>query len=95
MQKIEKAIRERPPIETLIHKLKEYSLLHDGNLIEWDDANKPKYAIAYKNTEDCFVADPHNDFVIGTVYFKSKSIAAKAIVDIVMPFIKEHPDLTW
>ena len=31
----------------------------------------------------------------GCIYFYSKSIAQKAIEEIIRPFMKEHPDFIW
>lgn len=79
----------------LRHHLFEYSKLYDGELIEWDDITQRKYAIAYKSSGDIFCVEPHNNYVFGTVYFYSKSAATNAITDIIMPFIKEHPEIVW
>lgn len=80
---------------TLNRELWEYSMINEGYLIDWDDKTQCKYAIAYKYSEDIFFADTHSDYTMGTVYFYSKSIATRAIFDVVLPFIKKHPEITW
>lgn len=91
----EQAALKKMLITTLNRELLEYSMLNDGYLIDWDDTKQRKYAIVYKTSEDIFYAEPNADHVIGTVYFISKSVATQAVSDVVMPFIKEHPEFTW
>lgn len=81
--------------EVLTLRLAEYSKQHDGAFIDWDDITQIKYGIAYKSTEDIFYAQPHNNYAFGTVCFYSREIATRAITDVVMPFIKEHPETIW
>lgn len=90
-----KLMEQRALHETLSRLLWRYSMQHDGDKLDWNNIEQVKYYI-YKN---CF----DNDFVIGDnsfhkkndVYFYSKDIAKKAIIEIIKPFMNVHPDFVW
>lgn len=89
-------LEQRALHETLSRLLWRFSMQNDGDKIDWDNLEASKYYVYY----DCFnkVFHMYNDNTcrrIGTVYFYSRSIAAKAINEIILPFMKEHPEFVW
>ena len=82
--------------ETLNRLLWRYSMEHDGDKIDWNDADELKYYIYYNHN--------YISFLVGytayaksfeRVYFHTAKIAENAIKEIVEPFMAEHPDFKW
>ncbi len=88
-----KRSREQELNAALVRHLQDYSQAYDGDLIDWDNMMQPKYTIAYNSIEDVYEVTAHHARTMGTVYFYSKAIATQAISDVVMLFIKEHPEI--
>lgn len=70
-----------------------YSMTHGGDNMEFGPFSTKKYYIAYDAGGKEFYTD-WNDSIkcVGAIYFESNKTAEAAIEEIVMPFIKEHPD---
>lgn len=60
----------------------------------WNKVNC-HYYIGYNINEDRFYADVTTAFKHNDVWFGSRDSANRAIEEVVMPFVKEHPDFVW
>lgn len=60
----------------------------------WNNVNC-HYYIGYNINEDRFYADVTAAFKHNDVWFGSIDSANRAIEEVVMPFVKEHPDFVW
>lgn len=60
----------------------------------WNKVNC-HYYIGYNINEDRFYADVTAAFKHNDVWFGSRDSANRAIEEVVMPFVKEHPDFVW
>lgn len=89
-------IEQRALQEILSRQLWRFSMLHNGDKIDWNPDTK-KYYITYRHRNDTYLAcwDATSCQDINTVYFYSKEIAQQAIEEIIKPFIAEHPDFKW
>ncbi len=90
-------MRQRALHEILNRQLWRFSMLHNGDKINWDDYST-KYYIFYdrKHNENKYCVDYNNKYQIAsTIYFYSEEIAQQAIDEIIKPFIAEHPDFKW
>ena len=91
-----KIMEQRALHETLNRLLWRYSMRHDGDKIDWHDANSSKFKIYYNTYENSLNIDGNQFYVAeGAVYFYTKEIAVAAIKEIVNPFMEEHPDFKW
>lgn len=62
---------------------------------EWDGTNVHVYIIYNSTKKDYDTRWTRDEKEPGTVYFKSTAWATAALNEVVMPFIKEHPDFVW
>ena len=62
---------------------------------EWDGTKMHAYIIYNFTRKDYDIRWTRNEKEPGTVYFKSTAWATAALNEVVMPFIKEHPDFVW
>lgn len=94
----EQILQQRALHETLSRLLWRFSMENGEDKNPWD-GDSWHYAIySTYSTDDeiefCTYCAKYNEFQ-GVVYFPSTEIAKQAISEIVMPFIKEHPDFVW
>ena len=69
---------------------------NDGDKIDWSDKNTGKYRIIFNNYNKEFsIYDNLQEINIEAPYFNTKEIAQRAIDEIVLPFMKEHPEFVW
>lgn len=94
----EQLLQQRALHETLNRLLWRFSMENGEDKNPWD-GNNWHYGIssAYQTDdklEFCTYSAKHAKSP-GTIYFPSTEIAEQAISEIIMPFIKEHPDFVW
>ena len=87
-------VKREKYIKELTQQLRRYTKEHNGDMIDWDDIGRSKHAICYLNKEDAFKVCTCDTYTMGTVYFYTKETAVNAINDVVLPFIKAHPDFS-
>lgn len=61
---------------------------------EWDGENC-HWLIEYVCTTKDFIVRPHYDCKSQGVYFSSDEAAKRAGNEVIMPFMKEHPEFVW
>ena len=89
-------MQQRALHETLSRLLWRFSIQNDGDKIDWTNKYQSKYFI-YCDEQD------NNVLKVGEIYFThcheiyfySSQITKRAIDEIVLPFMKEHPDFIW
>lgn len=89
-------MQQRALHETLDRLLWRFSMQNDGDKIDWSDYNTTKYRIYFDNKCKKFCIDS-NQYYITTecTYFRTREIAKRAIDEIILPFIEEHPEFVW
>ncbi len=92
----DKALMEQRALHEILNRqLWRFSMLHNGDKINWDDYSN-KYYIFYSRKNNKYYVDYNNEYqTTSTVYFYSKEITQQAIDEIIKPFIAEHPDFKW
>lgn len=92
-------MQQRALHETLSRLLWRFSMQNDGDKIDWypqSDHCVDKYRIFYDNKLQQFdIATNDVSKTQGTVYFHTIKIAKRAIEEVILPFMKEHPDFVW
>lgn len=89
-------LQQRALHETLNRLLWRFSIENDGSKINWNNRDQLKYLIYFDNeSKKLSITDCRFSKIDGCICFYSKSIAQKAIKEIVLPFMKEHPDFVW
>lgn len=91
----EKLMQKRALHETLSRLLWRFSMQNDGDKIDWSDSSTSKYRIAYDHTLNKICNILNYDIQTNCVYFYSAEIANRAIDEIILPFMKEHPEFVW
>lgn len=81
--------------QLLYRKLLKYSYDNECTDKEWDGTNIHVYIIYNSTKKDYDTRWTRDEKEPGTVYFKSTAWATAALNEVVMPFIKEHPDFVW
>lgn len=81
--------------QLLYRKLLKYSYDNECTDKEWDGTNIHVYIIYNSTKKDYDIRWTRGEKELGTVYFKSTAWATAALNEVVMPFIKEHPDFVW
>lgn len=61
---------------------------------EWDGANR-HWCIRYDHCDKRFDVTWYDTFQPSGVYFSTMESAERAIKEVIMPFVKEHPDFVW
>lgn len=61
---------------------------------EWDGENC-HWLIGYVCTTKDFIVRPHYDCKSQGVYFSSDEVAKRAGKEVIIPFMKEHPEFVW
>lgn len=88
-------LKQRALHETLNRLLWRYSMQHDGDKIDWD-VKDPKFKIVYDHYCRTFdIDDNWSSESEGAVYFYKIDIAEAAIIEIIIPFMEEHPEFKW
>lgn len=95
-------MRQRALHETLNRQLWKFSCINGELENKWDLKNK-HWAVVKdhirdtKNINDIKKFSPQHWTYAqnNTIYFPSREIAQRAIDEIIIPFIKKHPDFVW
>lgn len=92
-------IEQRALHETLSRLLWRFSMQNDGDKIDWNVTSR-KYFITYDYRDEEFRVDYYQTSIgcalkSTTEYFYSVDIAKRAIEEIVIPFMEEHPEFVW
>lgn len=89
-------IEQRALHETLNRLLWRYSMEHDGDKIDWNDASAKKYYIYYHHGDNTFnIKHCWKQIDLGTVFFYTIETARNAIEEVVKPFMEAHPNFKW
>jgi len=92
----EPLLQQRALHETLSRLLWRFSMQNDGDKIDWNNNTCDKYYIYLDKQVNKFNINANNYCSTqGIIYFYSKEIAEKAIQEIVIPFMDEHPEFVW
>ena len=94
-----KLMQQRALHETLSRLLWRFSMQNDGDKINWDNSSR-KYFISYDYRKKDFHVDyyqtPYGCTLKSAMqYFYSVEATQRAINEIVIPFMKEHPEFVW
>ena len=82
--------------QLLYRKLLKFKLERDwANSTTDDNDDKFWYFIDKAGGEPYVQCEYMNGKCFGRIYFNSSEIAAQALTDIVLPFLKEHTDFIW
>lgn len=82
--------------QLLYRKLLKYAYENDSIVTDWTDPNSQKYFISKSMKKNTFYVNWNNMVKSGCeVYFTSKEVTERAIMDVVIPFMKEHPEFVW
>ena len=81
--------------QLLYRKLLKFAYDNECTDKEWDGTNVHVYIIYNSTKKDYDTRWTRDEKEPGTVYFKSTAWATAALNEVVMPFIKEHPDFVW
>ena len=90
-------MEQRALHETLSRLLWRFSMQNDGDKINWDNSSF-KYFISYDYRAEEFQVDYYAHgctLKANTQYFYSVDIAKRAINEIIIPFMEEHPEFVW
>ena len=88
-------LKQRALHEILDRLLWRFSMQHEGERIDWNNFCQEKYYVYYDHVSKKFItAGCRYSHRIET-HFYSKEIAQRAINEIILPFIKEHPEFVW
>lgn len=89
-------LQQRAYHETLSRLLWRFSMQNDGDKIDWDDCYQNKYHICYDYAYEKFRILAYQTMNLGEVtWFLSERTVQRAIDEIVLPFMEEHPDFVW
>lgn len=81
--------------QTLTNLLRKYTYEHGWSDDLWDNGNN-KYKIFYHHKNCMFDVDTNSQFeTVGAIYFIHETTAQNAIQEVVIPFVKEHPELGY
>lgn len=88
-------MEQRALHETLSRLLWRFSMQNDGDKIDWHNANQCKYQIYYNHNEGKYFVSNNCWQQYNGQYYRTEEIAKRAIDEIILPFMKEHPDFVW
>ena len=88
-------MEQRALHETLSRLLWRFSMQNDGDKIDWHNANQCKYQIYYNHNEGKYFVSNNCWQQNNGQYYRTEEIAKRAIDEIILPFMKEHPDFVW
>ena len=81
--------------QTLTNLLRKYTYEHGWSDDLWDGCTW-YYRIFYDRIDSKFDVDSNKDWIaVGAIYFIDKQTAQNAIQEVVIPFVKEHPELGY
>lgn len=81
--------------QLLYRKLLKYAYDNEFEDEEWNGTKMHAYIIYNFTRNDYDIRWTRNEKEPGTVYFKTPTRATAALNEVVMPFVKEHPDFVW
>ena len=81
--------------QLLYRKLLKYAYDNEFEDEEWNGTNMHAYIIYNFTRKDYDIRWTRNEKEPGTVYFKTPTMATAALNEVVMPFVKEHPEFVW
>ena len=81
--------------QLLYRKLLKYAYDNGFEDEGWDGTKMHAYIIYNFTQKDYDIRWTCNAKELGTVYFKTPTRATAALNEVVMPFVKEHPDFVW
>lgn len=87
-------MEQRALHETLNRMLWRYSEMHGGDN-PWDGSNHHYYIYRISDSGGLCVTYSDAFHTEGVVYFKEERIAINAIIEVVEPFMAEHPEFVW
>ena len=90
----ENFMKQRALYETLDRLLWRFSMQNDGDKIDWDNDCR-KYSIYYDYSVNKFIVEYYMHVKKQETYFYSRETAQRAIDEIIIPFMKEHPEFVW
>lgn len=90
----EELMKQRALHETLNRLLWRYSETHGGDNF-WETADNHHYFICWGAASGLGVTLSIATKANGVVYFKDEKTARYAIVEVVNPFLTEHPEFVW
>lgn len=89
----EKVMQQRALRETLSRLLWRFSMQNDGDKIDWKNKNSYKYHIYFDyNRQEFAVTSNSYCQTIECAHFNTREIAQRAIDEIILPFMEEHPE---
>ena len=92
----DKAFAEQVALHQLLYrKLLKFAYDHGyEDTKEWD-GRKQHWSIRYDDKQDAPAPYWQNIYKSQEVYFSSEDAARTALIEVVSPFMKEHPDFVW
>lgn len=83
--------------ELLNRKLLKYAWDNEAeDCSEWDeDGVNPHYYIYFGSAKGHFVVEANHYCRSQNIYFSSEKVAKQAIIDVIKPFMEEHPEFVW
>lgn len=81
--------------QLLYRKLLKYAYDNEFEDEEWDETKMHAYIIYNFTRKDYDIRWTRSEKEPGTVYFKTPTRATAALNEVVMPFVKEHPEFVW
>ena len=81
--------------QLLYRKLLKYAYDNEFEDEEWNGTKMHAYIIYNFTRKDYDIRWTRNEKEPGTVYFKTPTRATAALNEVVMPFVKEHPEFVW
>ena len=81
--------------QLLYRKLLKYAYGNEFEDEEWDGTKMHAYIIYNFTRKDYDIRWTRSEKEPGTVYFKTPTRATAALNEVVMPFVKEHPEFKW
>ena len=81
--------------QLLYRKLLKYAYDNEFADAAWTETTMHAYIIYNFTRKDYDIRWTRNEKEPGTVYFKTPTRATAALNEVVMPFVKEHPEFVW
>ena len=92
----DKAFAEQIALHQLLYrKLLKYAYDNEFEDEEWDGTKMHAYIIYNFTRKNYDIRWTRNEKEPGTVYFKTPTQATAAFNEVVMPFMKDHPEFKW
>lgn len=89
-------LKQRALHETLNRLLWRFSMQNDGDKIDWSNEKQRKFTIYYNScTGNLLISRNYTYQHESGAYFYTEEIAQRAIDEIILPFVKEHPEFMW